>query len=84
MHCAKTTARRGETHLSFGIWCDWYWRFYGTAGTSTLTSTTINGNDVVYNDDKAFDDTNVNVYNNGNGNDNDYTTNMIVMIIIIQ
>ena len=26
---AKTMARRREKHLSFGIWYDLYWRFYG-------------------------------------------------------
>ena len=26
----KTTARRDKKYLSFGIWCVFYWRFYGT------------------------------------------------------
>ena len=30
MDWAKTTARRDEKHLSFGIWCDLYQRFYGS------------------------------------------------------
>ena len=29
MDCSKTTARRSEKHLSFGIWCVLYKRFYG-------------------------------------------------------
>ena len=29
MDWAKTTARRYKKHLSFGIWCDLYQRFYG-------------------------------------------------------
>ena len=29
MDWAKTTARRDEKHLIFGIWCDLYWRFCG-------------------------------------------------------
>ena len=28
MDWAKTTARGDKKHLSFGIWCDLYWRFY--------------------------------------------------------
>ena len=30
MDWAKTTARRDEKHLSFGIWCPLYQRFYGS------------------------------------------------------
>ena len=30
MAWAKTTARGYKKHLSFGIWCDLYWRFYGS------------------------------------------------------
>ena len=29
MHWTKTTGRREEKHLSFGIWCDLYYRFDG-------------------------------------------------------
>ena len=29
MDWAKTTARRDERPLSFGIWCGWYWMIYG-------------------------------------------------------
>ena len=29
MAWAKTTARGCKKHLSFGIWCDLYWMFYG-------------------------------------------------------
>ena len=30
MDWAKTTTKRDQNHLSFGIWCDLYHRFYGT------------------------------------------------------
>ena len=30
MDWAKTTARGYKKHLSFGIWCDLYQRFYGS------------------------------------------------------
>ena len=30
MHCTKTTARRDEKHLNFGIWCNLYYRFEDT------------------------------------------------------
>ena len=30
MDWAKTTTRRDEEHLSFGIWCGLYQRFYGS------------------------------------------------------
>ena len=30
MDWAKTTARGDKKHLSFGISCDLYWRFYGS------------------------------------------------------
>ena len=30
MDWAKTTAKGDKKHLSFGIWCDLYWRFYGS------------------------------------------------------
>ena len=29
IYFAKTTASRDKKHLSFGIWCVLYWRFYG-------------------------------------------------------
>ena len=29
MDWAETTARRDKKHLSFGIWSELYWRFYG-------------------------------------------------------
>ena len=32
MDWAKTTARVYKKHLSFGIWCDFYWRFYRWVG----------------------------------------------------
>ena len=31
IYCAKITASRVQKHLNFGIWCDFYWRFYGTS-----------------------------------------------------
>ena len=37
MDWAKTTARRDEKHLSDVIWCDLYWRFYGTSVKSWWT-----------------------------------------------
>ena len=30
MDFAKTTVRGYKKHLNFGIWCDLYWRFYGS------------------------------------------------------
>ena len=30
MDWAKTTSRGYKKHLRFGIWCDLFWRFYGT------------------------------------------------------
>ena len=27
---AKTTAKEHKKHLNFEIWCDLYWRFYGS------------------------------------------------------
>ena len=33
IYCTNTTARTDEKHLSFGIWCHLYKRFYGTMDT---------------------------------------------------
>ena len=36
MDWTKATARRDEKHLSFGIWCNLYYRFYGISRYSSL------------------------------------------------
>ena len=38
MYWVKRTARRHEKQLSFGIWCDLYWRFYGSIRISQNSS----------------------------------------------
>ena len=40
MDWANTTLRRDENHLSFGIWCVWYKRLYGTSDTSRFRTNT--------------------------------------------
>ena len=37
MICIKATAKRVEKHLSFGNWCDFYWRFDSTFTSSHNT-----------------------------------------------
>ena len=34
---ADTDARRDENHLSFGIWCDLYYRFYGKFNSLSMS-----------------------------------------------
>ena len=46
MDWATTTARGDKKHLSFGIWCDLYWRFYGI---TIIISVTIDPSNKSYN-----------------------------------
>ena len=41
MDWAKTTARWYKKHLSSGIWCDLYWRFYGNQDSDQTIGNTL-------------------------------------------